>query len=120
MMLIEHYEGRFPLWLAPEQVRVLPISDANLGYAHRVANEFDDFRAEVDGRDSTLERKIRAAHDDRVPYQIIVGDNEEEAGNISVRDRFEDQEYDVEIAAFRSHLEGEVDEQRTEPDFLQD
>jgi len=53
MMLIEHYEGRFPLWLAPEQVRVLPISDDNLGYAHRVANEFDDFRVEVDGRDST-------------------------------------------------------------------
>ncbi|WP_408957451.1 threonine--tRNA ligase [Natrinema sp. 74] len=119
MMLIEHYEGRFPLWLAPEQVRVLPISDDNLGYAHRVANEFDDFRVEVDDRDSTLERKIRAAHDDRVPYQIIVGDNEEEDGNISVRDRFEDQEYDVEIEEFRSHLEAERDEQRTEPDFLQ-
>ncbi|SDJ46180.1 threonine--tRNA ligase [Natronorubrum texcoconense] len=120
MMLIEHYEGRFPLWLAPEQVRVLPISDDNLGYAHRVANEFDDFRVEVDGRDSTLERKIRAAHDDRVPYQIIVGDNEEDDGNISVRDRFEDQEYDVEIEEFRNHLEAERDEQRTEPDFLQD
>jgi len=120
MMLIEHYEGRFPLWLAPEQVRVLPISDDNLGYAHRVANEFDDFRVEVDGRDSTLERKIRAAHDDRVPYQIIVGDNEEEDGNISVRDRFEDQEYDVEIDEFRAHLEAERNEQRTEPDFLQD
>ncbi|ELY81285.1 threonine--tRNA ligase [Natrinema gari] len=120
MMLIEHYEGRFPLWLAPEQVRVLPISDDNLGYAHRVANEFDDFRVEVDGRDSTLERKIRAAHDDRVPYQIIVGDNEEADGNISVRDRFEDQEYDVEIDEFRAHLEAEIEEQRTEPDFLQD
>ncbi|GAB7121138.1 threonine--tRNA ligase [Natrinema sp. JCM 9743] len=120
MMLIEHYEGRFPLWLAPEQVRVLPISDDNLGYAHRVANEFDDFRVEVDGRDSTLERKIRAAHDDRVPYQIIVGDNEEADGNISVRDRFEDQEYDVEIEAFKTHLEDEIEDQRTEPDFLQD
>ncbi|WP_126661756.1 threonine--tRNA ligase [Haloterrigena salifodinae] len=120
MMLIEHYEGRFPLWLAPEQIRVLPISDDNLGYAHRVANEFDDFRVEVDGRDSTLERKIRAAHDDRVPYQIIVGDNEEEDGNISVRDRFEDQEYDVEIEEFKQHLETEIEEQRTQPDFLQD
>ncbi|MFA9426223.1 threonine--tRNA ligase [Natronorubrum sp. A-ect3] len=120
MMLIEHYEGRFPLWLAPEQVRVLPISDNNLGYAHQVANEFDEFRVEVDDRDSTLERKIRAAHDDRVPYQIIVGDNEQADGNISVRDRFEDQEYDVEIDEFKSHLEAERDEQRTEPDFLQD
>ncbi|MFU8869328.1 threonine--tRNA ligase [Natronococcus sp.] len=119
MMLIEHFEGRFPLWLAPEQVRVLPISDDNLGYAHRVANEFDDFRVEVDQRDSTLERKIRAAHDDRVPYQIIVGDNEEDDGNISVRDRFEDQEYDVEIDEFRAHLESERAEKRSEPDFLQ-
>jgi len=65
------------------------------------------------------ERKIRAAHDDRVPYQIIVGDNEEDDGNISVRDRFEDQEYDVAIEAFQSHLEDEIEEQRTEPDFLQ-
>ncbi|SEW12218.1 threonine--tRNA ligase [Natrinema salifodinae] len=120
MMLIEHYEGRFPLWLAPEQVRVLPISDDNLDYAYEIAAEFDDFRVEVDDRDSTLERKIRAAHDDRVPYQIIVGDNEEEAGNISVRDRFEDQEYDVEIDAFKDHLAAERDEQRTDPDFLQD
>jgi len=120
MMLIEHYEGNFPLWLAPEQLRVLPISDNNLGYAHRVANEFDEFRVEVDGRDSTIERKIRAAHDDRLPYQIIVGDNEEEDGTISVRDRFEDQRYDVDIAVFKDHLESERDEQRTEPDFLQD
>ncbi|WP_255168419.1 threonine--tRNA ligase [Natrononativus amylolyticus] len=120
MMLIEHFEGKFPLWLAPEQVRVLPISDDNLGYAHRVKNEFDAFRIEVDDRDATLERKIRAAHDDRVPYQIIVGDNEEEAGNISVRDRFEEQEYDVEIDEFRSHLEAERDEKRPEPDFLSD
>ncbi|MFC7114257.1 threonine--tRNA ligase [Natronoarchaeum sp. GCM10025703] len=120
MVLIEHFAGNFPLWLAPEQVRVLPISDANLGYAHRVKNEFDEFRAEVDDRDSTIERKIRAAHDDRVPYMIIVGDNEEEDGNISVRDRFEDQEYDVEIETFRDHLRSERDEKRIEPDFLAD
>ncbi|RQG96695.1 threonine--tRNA ligase [Natrarchaeobius chitinivorans] len=119
MMLIEHYEGNFPLWLAPEQVRVLPISDANLEYASEIADRFDEFRVEVDDRDSTLERKIRAAHDDRVPYQIIVGDNEQEAGNISVRDRFEDQEYDVSIDDFQDHLEAERDEKRTEPDFLQ-
>ena len=120
MVLIEHFAGNFPLWLAPEQVRVLPISDANLGYAHRVKNEFDEFRVEVDDRDSTIERKIRAAHDDRVPYMIIVGDNEEEDGNISVRDRFEEQEYDVEIDEFLAHLRSERDEKRTEPDFLAD
>ena len=118
MMLIEHFEGNFPLWLAPEQLRVLPISDSNLEYAREVADNFDDFRVKVDDRDSTLERKIRAAHDDRVPYQLIVGGNEEEAGTISVRDRFEEQEYDVEIDDFRQHLERERDEKRAKPDFL--
>jgi len=118
MVLIEHFAGNFPLWLAPEQVRVLPISDDNLGYAHRVKNEFDEFRVEVDDRDGTIERKIRAAHDDRVPYMIIVGDDEEEDGNISVRDREERQEYDVEIDAFRDHLQAERDGKRTDTDFL--
>ncbi|NHN46739.1 threonine--tRNA ligase [Halostella sp. JP-L12] len=120
MVLIEHFEGKFPFWLAPEQVRVLPISDANMEYAREVADEFDEFRVEVDDRDSTLERKIRAAHDDRVPYQIIVGDDEEADGNIAVRDRKERQEYDVEIDAFRDHLRAEVDERRADPDFLDD
>jgi threonyl-tRNA synthetase len=119
MVLIEHFEGKFPFWLAPEQVRVLPISDANMEYAREVADEFDEFRVEVDDRDSTLERKIRAAHDDRVPYQIIVGDDEEEDGNISVRDRDERQEYDVEIDDFRDHLRAEVDGRRADPDFLE-
>ncbi|ARS91139.1 threonine--tRNA ligase [Natrarchaeobaculum aegyptiacum] len=118
MMLIEHFEGNFPLWLAPEQIRVLPISDNNLEYAREVAAAFDDFRLEVDDSDRTLGRKIRAAHDDRVPYQIIVGDDEADDGTISVRDRFEDQEYDVEIDDFREHLEAERAEKRTEPDFL--
>jgi len=118
MMLIEHYEGNFPFWLAPEQLRVLPISDDNRAYAHEVAEAFAEFRVEVDGSDATLGRKIRAAHDDRVPYQIIVGDDEEADGTISVRDRFEDQEYDVEIDAFRAHLRAERAEKRAEPDFL--
>ncbi len=120
MMLIEHFEGDFPLWLAPEQVRVLPISDEQSAYAAEIAAAFDDFRLEVDDSDRTLGRKIRAAHDDRVPYQIIVGDDEAQDGTISVRDRFEEQAYDVEIEQFRTHLEAERDEKRIEPDFLAD
>ncbi|WP_254863809.1 threonine--tRNA ligase [Halovivax gelatinilyticus] len=119
MMLIEHYEGNFPLWLSPEQVRVLPISDDNREYAEEIADAFSDFRVEVDTSDATLGRKIRAAHDDRVPYQIIVGDDEQADGTISVRDRFEDQEYDVAVDTFLTHLEAERDEKRNEPDFLQ-
>jgi threonyl-tRNA synthetase len=120
MVLIEHFEGKFPFWLAPEQVRVLPISDDNVDYAFEVAEEFDEFRVEVSTRDATLERKIRQAHDDRVPYQIIVGDDEEADGNISVRDRKERQEFDVEREAFLEHLQAEDAEKRLDLDFLAD
>ncbi|WP_435347934.1 threonine--tRNA ligase [Haloarchaeobius sp. HRN-SO-5] len=120
MVLIEHFEGKFPFWLAPEQVRVLPISDDNLDYAREVAEAFGEFRTEVNDRDATIERKIRGAHNDRVPYMIIVGGNEEEAGTISVRDRKENQEYDVEVDEFLAHLRAERDEKHVEPDFLLD
>jgi threonyl-tRNA synthetase len=120
MMLIENFEGKFPTWLAPEQVRVLPISDDNLGYAYKIASELEDagIRVEVNDRDATIERKIRGAHDDRVPYQLIVGDDEEEADTISVRDRSESQEYDVDPEQFREHLLAEIDDRQIEPNFL--
>jgi len=120
MVLIEHFEGRFPFWLAPEQVRVLPISDDNLDYAYDVAEQFDEFRVEVSTRDATLERKIRQAHDDRVPYQIIVGDDEEADGNIAVRDRKERQQSDVSREAFLEHLQAENAEKRLDLEFLDD
>jgi len=122
MMLIEHFEGKFPLWLAPEQVRVLPITDDNLEYAEEVATDLQGagFRAEVDRSDNRLQRKIRAAHDDRVPYQLIVGDDEEEAGTLSVRDRAERQEHGVDPLDFYAHIEEERAEKRTAPDFLAD
>ncbi|WP_172863925.1 threonine--tRNA ligase [Halorubrum trapanicum] len=120
MVLIEHFDGNFPLWLAPEQVRILPVSDETLGYAHRVKNELEDagFRVEVEDRDWTVGRKIRAGHDDRLPYMVIVGDDEQEAGTVSVRDRFENQRGDVDLDAFVDHLVAERDEKRTEPDFV--
>ncbi|MUW14389.1 threonine--tRNA ligase [Halorubrum sp. CBA1125] len=120
MVLIEHFDGNFPLWLAPEQVRILPVSDETLGYAHRVKNalEAEGFRVEVEDRDWTVGRKIRAAHDDRLPYMVIVGDEEEAAGTVSVRDRFENQRGDVELDAFVDHLVDEREEKRTEPDFV--
>jgi threonyl-tRNA synthetase len=118
MMLIEHFGGKFPLWLAPEQVRVLPITDDVLGYAYRTANEIDDFRVTVDDSSETLGRRIRDAHDDRVPYMLIVGEDERETDTVSVRDRQERQAGDVDPAAFFAHLRDERDEKRTEPDFL--
>ena len=120
MVLIEHFDGNFPLWLAPEQVRILPVSDETLGYAHRVKNELEDagFRVEVEDRDWTVGRKIRAGHDDRLPYMAIVGDDEQEAGTVSVRDRFENQRGDVDLDDFVDHLVDERAEKRTEPDFV--
>jgi threonyl-tRNA synthetase len=118
MVLIEHFDGKFPLWLAPEQVRVLPVSDDQLGYAHRVANELDDFRVEVEDRDWTVGRKIRQGHDDRVPYMLVVGGDEESAGTVSVRDRKEREASDVGVEAFREHLERERGEKHTAPTFV--
>ena len=120
MVLIEHYDGKFPLWLAPEQVRILPISDDELGYAHRLKNDLEDadFRVDIEDRSWTLGRKIREAQDDRVPYMLVVGSDEAEAGTVSVRDRKEREKQDVELDSFIDHLETERAEKREEPDFL--
>ncbi|SEW26328.1 threonine--tRNA ligase [Halobacterium jilantaiense] len=118
MVLIEHYNGRFPTWLAPEQVRILPVTDDNLGYAHRVKNELDGYRVEVEDRDWTVGRKIQQAHDDNVPYMLVLGDDEEDAETVSVRDRQEREQKDVALDDFLAHLDSEVDGKRTEPDFL--
>jgi len=85
-----------------------------------VKNELEDagFRVEVEDRDWTVGRKIRAGHDDRLPYMVIVGEDEQEAGTVSVRDRFENQRGDVDLDAFVDHLVAERDEKRTEPEFV--
>jgi threonyl-tRNA synthetase len=119
MVLIEHYNGRFPTWLAPEQVRILPVTDDNLGYAHRVKNELEGYRVEVEDRDWTVGRKIQQAHDDNVPYMLVLGDNEEDAGTVSVRDRQEEERNNVDLETFLDHLDSEVAEKRTEPDFVE-
>ncbi|WP_297885619.1 threonine--tRNA ligase [uncultured Halorubrum sp.] len=118
MVLIEHFDGKFPTWLAPEQVRILPISDDQLGYAHRVKNELDDFRVSVEDRSWTLNRKIRDAQEERVPYMLILGGDEAEAGTVSVRDRKERERGDVAVEDFREHLRSEVDGRRLDPDFI--
>ena len=119
-VIIEHFNGRFPLWLAPEQIRVLPVTDGNLDYAEEVKRELENrgFRATVESRDQTVGRKIRGAHEDRVPYMLIVGDDEEAANTVSVRDRQERERKDVDPSRFYDHLEAEREAKRTTPDFL--
>jgi len=122
MVLIEHFDGRFPLWLAPEQVRVLPVNDDVSDYAaDLVADlEADGFRATVADGDSTLQRKIRAGHDENVPYMLIVGPDERDAGTVSVRDRQEREGRDVDPDAFREHLRTERDQKHLDVTFLDD
>ncbi len=86
-ILIEHFAGRFPAWLAPVQARIVPVSDKHLGYARQVA---DDLKAEggrvsVEERSESVGKKIRAAELGRFPFMLVVGDREMEAGEVSVR-----------------------------------
>jgi threonyl-tRNA synthetase len=118
MVLTEHFDGKFPFWLAPEQIRILPISDDQLGYAKRLRHEFGEFRVDIEDRSWTLGRKIRAAQDDRVPYMLVVGSDEQEAETISVRDRNERERKDVEIDAFREHLREAESKKRVDLTFL--
>lgn len=88
--LIEKYAGKFPTWLCPEQVRVLPISDKYTDYANKVAEELkaNGVDATVDGRSEKIGYKIREARLDRLPYMLVVGQQEEADGTVSVRSRF--------------------------------
>lgn len=86
-ILVEHFAGKFPVWLAPVQVKILPVTDRSLDYANKLKDEYADFRVEVDDRSETLGAKIRDAQNERVPYMIIVGDKEEKDGKVSVRTR---------------------------------
>ena len=89
-ILIEHYAGKFPVWLAPMQVKVLPVSEKSRDYAHKVADAIEaaGIRVVVDNRDEKIGYKIREARSiDRVPELVIVGEKEAEEGTISVRDR---------------------------------
>jgi threonyl-tRNA synthetase len=86
-ILIEHYAGEFPLWLAPVQAGVLPIADRHVEYARRVADELRrrGLRAQVDERSESIGKKIREAEVLKTPYMLVVGDQEQEAGTVSVR-----------------------------------
>ena len=86
-ILIEHYGGEFPLWLAPVQAIVLPIADRHVEYAERVATQLREagLRVEVDERSESIGRKIREAEVLKVPYMLVVGDAEQEAGTVAVR-----------------------------------
>ena len=88
-LLIEEYEGNFPLWLSPTQARVIPIADRHVEYANQVAAELRRarLRVDVDTRNERMQAKIRDAQLKKLPYMLVVGDREAEAGAAAVRVR---------------------------------
>jgi len=109
-ILIEHYAGAFPTWLAPVQVEVLPIADRHLDYARSVASRMSErgIRVKVNEERETTGNKIRKAWRMKVPYMAIVGDNEVEAGNVSVRSLAGRDERGVDLAKFMDELQLEI------------
>ena len=110
-ILVEHYAGAFPLWLAPEQVRILPISDKALDYAKKVQSELKaaGFRVDVDCSPDKLGAKIRLATVEKVPYQVVVGPRDEAAGVVSVRSRTQGDLGTMTAADLVSKLKGEIE-----------
>ena len=111
-VLLEHTAGRFPLWLAPEQAVVLPISEKFNDYAHEVAARLNalDIRTQVDDRNEKIGKKIRDNELKRIPYMLIVGEKEAENGEISVRKQGEGDKGSMKIATFADDLTREVNE----------
>jgi threonyl-tRNA synthetase len=88
-ILIEHFAGAFPLWLAPEQVRILPISEKFTDYGRKVEADLKSrgFRTSGDYRPEKIGAKIREAQLEKIPYMLVVGEKEQSAGTVAVRDR---------------------------------
>ena len=111
-ILTEHYAGAFPLWLSPVQVKVLPITDRTLPYAREVMAKLDEagFRCELDERNEKIGYKIREAQMEKVPYMLVLGDKEQDAGLVAVRSRKTGETETMTLDALMEKLQREVDE----------
>lgn len=109
--LIEKYAGKFPTWLCPEQVRILPISDKYEDYANKVCEELkkNGIDVTVDNRSEKIGFKIREARLDKLPYMLVVGQKEEEEETVSVRSRFAGDEGSKKLNDFISFIKKEID-----------
>ena len=109
-ILIEHFAGAFPTWLAPVQVKVLPISDKFMEYAQKVQEELNaaGIRSEIDTRAEKIGYKIREAQKAKIPYMLVVGQKESEEGTVSVRSRFAGEEGTKTVDEFLAQIKEEV------------
>ncbi len=109
-ILIEHFAGKFPTWLAPVQVKVLPISDKFNNYCDEVVKQFyeNGIRIEIDQRNEKIGYKIREARNERVPYIVIIGEKEEEEGNVSLRSRKNGDEGSINVIDLIERINNEI------------
>jgi threonyl-tRNA synthetase len=116
-VLIEHYAGAFPIWLAPVQVVVIPISERHHAYARDVFGQLRDsgLRVELDDRNEKMGYKIREAQTQKVPYMLVMGDKEVQSGQVSVRNRFHGDEGAESVAAFLTKIKDFIEARATRP-----
>jgi threonyl-tRNA synthetase len=107
-VLIEHYAGAFPIWLAPVQAVVIPISERHHEYARKVMSRLaeSNIRVEIDDRNEKMGYKIRAAQTKKIPYMLVIGDKEAQSGGVSVRNRFQGDEGAQSLESFLEKIEG--------------
>jgi len=115
-VLLEHFAGKLPLWIAPEQIRVITVSDKVRNYAEKVYKELkkQGFRVMLDDRAATVQYKIRDAQLQKIPYMVVIGEKEEKAKKIAVRTRENKVKFGVELDKFIDALKKEIKERKVE------
>ncbi len=110
-LLLEKYAGALPTWMAPEQVRLMPMTDRTVDYAYEVKAALDKagFRTDMDARNEKIGYKIREAQVQKIPYMLVLGDKEQEAGTVAVRDRRDGKTTVMPLSEFIAKLREEVD-----------
>ncbi|MBM4448740.1 MAG: threonine--tRNA ligase, partial [Chloroflexi bacterium] len=108
--LLEHYGGAFPVWLAPVQVRIIPVADRHLDYARQVEAELknEGIRAEVDARAERINPKIRQAQLEKIPYMLVVGDKEIKNKAVAIRLRGGEQVAEQPLAQFKETIKSAI------------
>jgi len=114
-VLIEHYAGAFPVWLSPVQAVMIPISERHAAYAQKVADQLKaaGVRVHVDARNEKMNAKIREHAMQKVPFLLVMGDKEAEAGRVNVRTRGKEKTEDMPVADFVEKIKGLIAEKKS-------
>jgi len=118
-ILIEHYAANFPLWLSPQQARILPISEKSNDYAHAVQDKIKDahLRCDVDFSNEKINAKIAKAHAEKVPYMLIVGPKEAQSNTVNVRIQGVKENETVEVEKFITIAQGKIADKKIDLAF---